>query len=85
MKVYPFKTIEAGAVVNNSVIWESRAGRTLFGQRGVSGLINVEVTPELCVRLASAYATTLKKGSTVTTSRDVSRRPARSSGPCRAR
>src|SRR5450755_3383119 len=71
VKVYPFKTIEAGAVVNNSVIWESRGNRTLFGQRGVSGLINVEVTPELCVRLASAYATTLKKGSTVTTSRDA--------------
>ena len=73
VKVYPFKTIEAGAVVNNSVIWESRGQRTLFGERGVSGLINVEVTPELAVRLASAYATTLHKGSTVTTSRDVSR------------
>ncbi|HEY1699973.1 MAG TPA: mannose-1-phosphate guanyltransferase [Trebonia sp.] len=73
VKVYPFKTIEAGAVVNTSVVWESRGSRTLFGQHGVSGLINVEVTPELCVRLASAYATTLKKGSTVTTSRDVSR------------
>ena len=73
VKVYPFKTIEAGAVVNNSVIWESRGQRTLFGQRGVSGLINVEVTPELAVRLASAYATTLRKGSTVTTSRDASR------------
>jgi mannose-1-phosphate guanylyltransferase/phosphomannomutase len=73
VKVYPFKTIEAGAVVNTSVVWESRGQRTLFGQRGVSGLINVEVTPELCVRLASAYATMLKKGSTVTTSRDVSR------------
>jgi mannose-1-phosphate guanylyltransferase/phosphomannomutase len=54
-------------------VWESRGQRTLFGQRGVSGLINVEVTPELAVRLASAYATTLKKGATVTTSRDVSR------------
>jgi mannose-1-phosphate guanylyltransferase/phosphomannomutase len=73
VKVYPFKTIEAGAVVNTSVVWESRGQRTLFGQRGVSGLINVEVTPELCVRLASAYATMLKKRSTVTTSRDVSR------------
>ncbi|HZC42187.1 MAG TPA: mannose-1-phosphate guanyltransferase, partial [Streptosporangiaceae bacterium] len=73
VKVYPFKTIEAGAVVNTSVIWESRGQRTLFGQRGVSGLINVEVTPELCVRLASAYATTLRKGSAVTTSRDASR------------
>jgi mannose-1-phosphate guanylyltransferase / phosphomannomutase len=73
VKVYPFKTIEAGAVVNNSVIWESRGQRTLFGPRGVSGLINVEVTPELAVRLASAYATMLRKGSTVTTSRDASR------------
>src|SRR5215831_19026335 len=73
VKVYPFKTIEAGAVVNTSVIWESRGQRTLFGSRGVTGLVNVEVTPELCVRLASAYATTLRKGTTVTTSRDVSR------------
>jgi mannose-1-phosphate guanylyltransferase/phosphomannomutase len=73
VKVYPFKTIEAGAVVNTNVIWESRGQRTLFGPRGVSGLINVEITAELCVRLASAYATTLTKGATVTTSRDVSR------------
>jgi mannose-1-phosphate guanylyltransferase/phosphomannomutase len=73
VKVYPFKTIEAGALVNTSVIWESRGQRNLFGPRGVSGLVNVEITPELVVRLASAYATTLKKGDVVTTSRDVSR------------
>jgi mannose-1-phosphate guanylyltransferase/phosphomannomutase len=73
VKIYPFKTIEAGAVVNASVIWESRGQRTLFGPRGVSGLVNVEITPELCVRLASAYASTLRKGSVVTTSRDASR------------
>jgi mannose-1-phosphate guanylyltransferase/phosphomannomutase len=73
VKVYPFKTIEAGAVVNTSVIWESSAQRTLFGPRGVSGLVNVEITPELCVRLSSAYASTLRKGAVVTTARDVSR------------
>ncbi|MGB8651548.1 MAG: mannose-1-phosphate guanyltransferase [Mycobacteriales bacterium] len=73
VKVYPFKTIEAGAVVNTSVIWESRGSASLFGPRGVSGLVNVEITPEYVVRLASAYATTLKKGSLVTTSRDASR------------
>jgi mannose-1-phosphate guanylyltransferase/phosphomannomutase len=73
VKVYPFKTIEAGALVNTSVIWESRGQRNLFGPRGVSGLVNVEITPELAVRLASAYATTLKKGDVVTTARDVSR------------
>ncbi|HVE75052.1 MAG TPA: mannose-1-phosphate guanyltransferase, partial [Mycobacteriales bacterium] len=73
VKVYPFKTIEAGAVVNTSIIWEARGSSALFGPRGVSGLINVEITPEFVVRLASAYATTLKKGSVVTTSRDASR------------
>ncbi|MCW2941044.1 MAG: Nucleotidyl transferase [Actinomycetia bacterium] len=73
VKVYPFKTIEAGAVVNASVIWESRGQRSLFGPRGVSGLVNVEITPELAVRLSSAYATTLKKGTTVVTARDASR------------
>ncbi|GAB3673858.1 mannose-1-phosphate guanyltransferase [Actinocorallia lasiicapitis] len=73
VKVYPFKTIEAGAVVNTSVIWESRGQRNLFGARGVSGLVNVEITPELVVRLTSAYATTLKKGATVITARDASR------------
>ncbi len=73
VKVYPFKTIEAGAVVHTSVIWESRGTSALFGPRGVSGLVNVEITPEFVVRLASAFATTLKKGSVVTTSRDASR------------
>ncbi|MBF9073567.1 mannose-1-phosphate guanyltransferase [Streptacidiphilus fuscans] len=73
VRVYPFKTIEAGAFVNTSVIWESRSQEHLFGARGVSGIINVEITPELAVRLAGAYATTLKKGSTVTIARDHSR------------
>lgn len=73
VRVYPFKTIEAGAVVNTSVIWESRGQKNLFGPRGVSGILNVEITPELAVRLAGAYATTLKKGATVTTARDHSR------------
>ncbi|MET7304021.1 mannose-1-phosphate guanyltransferase [Embleya sp. NPDC005575] len=73
VRIYPFKTIEAGAVVNTSVIWESRGQKYLFGPRGVSGILNVEITPELVVRLAGAYATTLKKGATVTTARDHSR------------
>jgi mannose-1-phosphate guanylyltransferase/phosphomannomutase len=73
VRIYPFKTVEAGAVVSSDVIFESRGQRSLFGPRGVSGIVNVEITPELVVRLASAWASTLKKGSTVTTSRDVSR------------
>ncbi len=73
VKIYPFKTVEPGAIVNSSIIWESRGARQLFGRVGVSGLANVDVTPELAVQVAMAYATTLKKGSTVTISRDSSR------------
>ncbi|MBV8160139.1 MAG: mannose-1-phosphate guanyltransferase [Acidimicrobiia bacterium] len=73
VKIYPFKTVEPGAIVNSSIIWESRGARSLFGRLGVSGLANVDVTPELAVEVAMAYATTLKKGSTVTISRDSSR------------
>jgi mannose-1-phosphate guanylyltransferase / phosphomannomutase len=73
VKVYPFKTVENGAVVNSSIVWESRGARTLFGRRGIRGLANVDVTPELAVRVAAAYGTALKKAATVTISRDTSR------------
>lgn len=73
VKVYPFKTIEAGAVVNSSIIWESRGARSLFGRGGVSGLANVDATPELAAKVAMAFATSLKKDTTVVVSRDSSR------------
>jgi mannose-1-phosphate guanylyltransferase/phosphomannomutase len=73
IKVYPFKTVEPNAIINSSIVWESRGARSLFSHGGVSGLANVDVTPELACRVAMAYGTTMKKGSTVTTSRDSSR------------
>ena len=71
--VYPAKTIEAGAVVNDNVIWEGQGHRSLFGPRGVSGMVNLDITPEMVVRLAAAYASLLPKGSTITVGRDHSR------------
>ncbi len=73
VKVYPFKTVEAGATINSSIVWESKGARTLFGRSGVAGLANVDITPELAARVAMAWASTLKKGATVVTSRDSSR------------
>ena len=73
VRIYPFKTVEADAVVNASIVWESRAARTLFGARGIRGLANVDVTPEVAVRVAAAFGTALAKGSVVTVSRDTSR------------
>jgi mannose-1-phosphate guanylyltransferase/phosphomannomutase len=73
VKVYPDKTVEAGAVVHESVMWESLVRRNMFGTRGISGIVNVVVTPELAVQLANALATTLPKGASVTIGRDHSR------------
>ena len=73
VKVYPFKTVEAGAVVNSSIVWESRGARTLFGRDGVRGIANVDISPELVVRLSMAWASTLDRGMTITASRDTSR------------
>ena len=68
VKVYPFKTVEPGAVINASLVWESRGARSLFGRDGVTGLANVDLSPELALRVAMAYGTGLKKGSWVTAS-----------------
>jgi mannose-1-phosphate guanylyltransferase/phosphomannomutase len=73
VKVYPFKTIESGAVVNASIVWESRGARQLFTGEAVTGLANVDVTPEFATRVAMAWGSTLRQGVTVVSSRDSSR------------
>ncbi len=73
VKIYPSRTVEAGAIVTQSVVRERRASRSLFGARGVSGLVNVGVTPQVAVRLGMAYGSTLKRPSVVVTGRDASR------------
>lgn len=71
--VFPYKRIEAGAVQTTSLIWESRGARSLFGAEGVSGLTGVDITPELALRLAQAFASTMPAGGHMVLSRDQSR------------
>ena len=70
VRVWPSKRIESGAILNINLIWGNTAQRNLFGQRGVSGLANIDITPEFAVKLGSSYGSTLKLGSTVLVSRD---------------
>jgi mannose-1-phosphate guanylyltransferase / phosphomannomutase len=71
VRIYPYKEVESGAQVTESVIWEARATSRLWGRDGVSGLINVDVTPEVAVRLAASLGTALKHGARVVCSRDA--------------
>ncbi len=70
VRVWPSKQIESGATLNINLIWGNTAQRNLFGQRGVAGLANIDITPEFAVKLGAAYGSTLKAGSHVTVSRD---------------
>ena len=71
VRIYPYKEVETGAQVTESLIWETRATSRLFGRDGVSGLINVDVTPDTAVRLAAAFGTALDHGARVVCSREA--------------
>ncbi len=70
VKVWPNRVIEEGATVSRSMVWRERWSRGIFGPYGVTGLCNVEVTPEFAAALGAAYGTVLGKGCCITTSRD---------------
>lgn len=70
VRVWPSKQIESGATLNINLIWGNMAQRNLFGQQGVTGIANIDITPEFAVKLGAAYGSTLKPGSTVSISRD---------------
>jgi mannose-1-phosphate guanylyltransferase / phosphomannomutase len=70
VRIYPYKEVETGAQLFESLIWESRGTARIFGKDGVSGLVNVDLTPDVAVRLAAALGTALKRGGRVVASRE---------------
>lgn len=72
VQVYPYKRIDAGALVSSSLIWESRGVRALFGDDGIAGLVNIDVTPELALHVAQSLGSLLPSKSHVVVSRDSS-------------
>lgn len=70
VKIWPDKMVEAGARVTETLVWGPRWSRTLFSEGGVSGLANIEMTPDFATKLAAAYGSYLGKGAAVIISRD---------------
>jgi mannose-1-phosphate guanylyltransferase/phosphomannomutase len=70
VRIYPYKEVESGAHIHESLIWESRATSRVFGKEGVSGLINVDLTPEHALRLGAALGTALPRTARVVASRE---------------
>ncbi|MDD5286487.1 MAG: mannose-1-phosphate guanyltransferase [Desulfuromonadaceae bacterium] len=70
VKIWPKKTIEAGATVTSNMIWGEKWKKALFEGAIIKGLSNMELTPEFCAKLGCAYGTSLPKGSFVLSGRD---------------
>ena len=73
VKIWPDKEVERGATVNHSVIWGSQGRRLLFSRYGVTGVVNVDLTPDFVARLGAAFGSCLPKGGVVTINRDPNR------------
>lgn len=70
VKIWPHKRVESGSIVAESLIWGTKPARSLFGFDGISGIVNLEVTPELVAKLSVAYGSLLGEGSQVAVSSD---------------
>ena len=71
VRIYPQKEIESGAQIRENLIWESRAPSRLFEKDVVSGLVEVDLTPEIAARLGAALGTMLERGAHVVSSREA--------------
>jgi mannose-1-phosphate guanylyltransferase/phosphomannomutase len=76
VRIFPFKEVESGSQIFEDLVFEARTTPQVFTQGSVTGLVNVDLTPELALRLAAAMGTALKRGARVVASRE-------SAPPCR--
>ncbi|MBM7854989.1 mannose-1-phosphate guanylyltransferase/phosphomannomutase [Desulfohalotomaculum tongense] len=65
VKLWPNKLVETGATVQRNIIWGAGASKNIYGLEGITGLANVEITPEFASRVGAAYGSTLSFGERV--------------------
>ena len=70
IKIWPEKKVYENTIVAQNIVWGTRVSKNIFGTKGVSGIINMEITPEFCSRLGSAYGLALGSHKTMIVSSD---------------
>jgi len=70
VKLWPGKLVETGSTVNSSLVWGTRWPKKIFGLEGITGLANVEITPDYASRLGAAFGAALGSGAKVAVSAD---------------
>jgi mannose-1-phosphate guanylyltransferase/phosphomannomutase len=62
VRLWPHKRVESGTTVSESLVWGTKSARSLFGHHGMTGIVNLEITPELAAKLGAAYGSLLGEG-----------------------
>ncbi|SMC26461.1 mannose-1-phosphate guanylyltransferase / phosphomannomutase [Clostridium acidisoli DSM 12555] len=67
-KIWPNKIVGNSETVRGNLIWGGKYQKSFFGQKGITGEVNVDITPEFVSKLASAYASILSHDAKVAVS-----------------
>lgn len=73
VKVWPEKVIDSGTRLNESLIWARKSSRSLFGNEGINGTVNWEITPERVAKYGAVFGARLKPGARVVVGGDRSK------------
>ncbi|MHB8063272.1 MAG: sugar phosphate nucleotidyltransferase [Ruminiclostridium sp.] len=65
IKIWPNKSIDSGTDINSNLVWGSKYSKNLFGNRGILGEINMDITPEFASKLGVTYGAIFKKASKI--------------------
>ena len=71
VKIWPSKSVDSNSIVTKNLIWEERWKDTLFTDSRITGLSNIEITPEFSAKLGMAFGVFAGLGSNVLISRDI--------------
>ena len=70
VKIWPDKNIESGTSVRVNLVWGLLWQRKIFGSRGITGLSNIEITPETTAKMGAAFGTFVGSKGRVVAARD---------------
>lgn len=61
IKIWPQKYVEEGSIINKNLVWGTKGTKSFFGSKDIKGEINIDITPEFCTLLGSAFVNVVKK------------------------
>ncbi len=65
VKLWPNKVVQENSTIHTSLIWGEQMNSNLFGSSGITGIANVDITPDFASRLSAAYGAILPSRSTI--------------------